>query len=181
MGRYAAVILAGGRARRMGGVDKPSITVDGVPLLHRVLATVADADPRIVVGPPTLRLPEGVHRTQEAPPGSGPAAAAAAGLTLIPPGVAQVALLAADMPFLTAAAVDTLRRVVNDAGVDGAVCEDDAGRPQWLCGVWRVESLRARLAPAPAWVPSLVARSGSACRLTHRTLRCGTTATPHRT
>ena len=45
MAGYAAVVLAGGRASRLGGVDKPSLPVAGVPLLHRVLAAVANADP----------------------------------------------------------------------------------------------------------------------------------------
>jgi molybdopterin-guanine dinucleotide biosynthesis protein A len=55
-----------------------------------------------------------------------------------------VAVLAADLPFLTAATVDALRRAVTSS-VDGAVLTDDEDRPQWLCGVWRTESLRRRL------------------------------------
>ncbi|MGW5673394.1 NTP transferase domain-containing protein, partial [Micromonospora sp. NPDC003776] len=47
---YAAVVLSGGAARRMGGVDKPARPVGGRPMLHRVLAAVADADQRLVVG-----------------------------------------------------------------------------------------------------------------------------------
>ncbi|WP_431881241.1 molybdenum cofactor guanylyltransferase [Micromonospora chalcea] len=109
---YAAVVLAGGAARRMGGVDKPARPVGGRPMLHRVLAAVADADQRIVVGP-SVPLPDGVRTTREEPPGGGPVAAIAAGLALLDPGTTTVALLAADLPLLTAAAVTELRRALD--------------------------------------------------------------------
>src|SRR3954468_9055653 len=57
---YAAVVLAGGRAARMGGQAKPQLDVGGRPMLATVLAAVADARPRVVVGPP-----------QGVPPGGG--------------------------------------------------------------------------------------------------------------
>lgn len=144
--RYAAVVLAGGAARRMGGVRKPAVPVAGRPMLHRVLEAAAGARPQVVVGPPDLPLPDGVARTLERPPGGGPAAAAAAGLVLVPPGTVQVALLAADLPFLTAPALAQLRRAAAADGVDGAVFVDDDDRPQWLCGVWRTAALTAALA-----------------------------------
>ncbi|MGC5384037.1 molybdenum cofactor guanylyltransferase [Micromonospora chalcea] len=109
---YAAVVLAGGAARRMGGVDKPARPVGGRPMLHRVLAAVADADQRIVVGP-SGPVPGGVRTTREEPPGGGPVAAIAAGLALLDPGTTTVALLAADLPLLTAAAVTELRRALD--------------------------------------------------------------------
>ncbi|MEV7351905.1 NTP transferase domain-containing protein [Micromonospora chalcea] len=109
---YAAVVLAGGAARRMGGVDKPARPVGGRPMLHRVLAAVADADQRIVVGP-SVPLPDGVRTTREEPPGGGPVAAIAAGLALLDPGTTTVALLAADLPLLTAAAVTELRHALD--------------------------------------------------------------------
>lgn len=36
----AAAILAGGRARRFGGVDKGALTLDGASILHRILEAV---------------------------------------------------------------------------------------------------------------------------------------------
>jgi len=80
-----AVVLAGGRARRLGGVDKPATPVGGTPMLHRVLAAVAGAHPRIVVGPHRGGLPDGVLQVREEPPGGGPVAAAAAGLAALRP------------------------------------------------------------------------------------------------
>ena len=74
----AAVILAGGQGRRLGGRDKPALLVGGRTLLDRALDAVSGV-PVVVVGPPRA-LPAGVFRVAEDPPGGGPAAAVAAGL-----------------------------------------------------------------------------------------------------
>jgi molybdopterin-guanine dinucleotide biosynthesis protein A len=142
---FAAVVLAGGAARRLGGAPKPARTVAGVPLLIRVLDAVRHADPRIVVGPRLAEGPDDVVYTREHPPGGGPVAAVAAGLALVGPGVDLVAVLGADLPLLTVDAVDRLRRAIADE-VDVAVYVDADGRPQWMCGVWRHASLARRLA-----------------------------------
>lgn len=149
---YAAVVLAGGAARRVGGVDKPALAVAGRPMLHRVLAAVADATARVVVGAPSVPLPPGTLLTREDPPGGGPVPAAAAGLARVGPDVDQVALLAADLPLLTPAAIAALRQAV--AADDGAVFVDQTGRRQWLCGVWRTAPLRQALADALCATPS---------------------------
>ncbi|MBU8857902.1 MULTISPECIES: NTP transferase domain-containing protein [unclassified Micromonospora] len=127
---YAAILLAGGAARRMGGVDKPARAVGGRSMLHRVLAAVADADQRIVVGP-SGPVPEGVRTTREEPPGGGPVAATAAGLALLDPGTTTVAVLAADLPLLTTAAVAGLRRALADptAGPDDGSKNASAAGP----------------------------------------------------
>src|SRR5690606_18486860 len=143
---YAAVVLAGGAGTRLGGAAKPALPVGGRPMLHRVLAAVADAPVRIVVGPPDLPLPEGVRRTLERPPGGGAVAATAAGLALVGQDLPLVALLAADLPLLTATAVRKLRAAAGLPGADGALFVDGAGRAQWLCGVWRTAALRAAVA-----------------------------------
>jgi molybdopterin-guanine dinucleotide biosynthesis protein A len=144
---YAAMVLAGGAARRLGGVAKAALEVGGRSLLERVLAAVPDARPRIVIGPAQLAagLPVDVAITSEEPPGGGPVAAAAAGLSLLPPGIGFVALLAADLPFLTRAAVSDLRRVAAAPTLDGALFIDSAGRRQLLCAVWRTSSLTSRI------------------------------------
>jgi len=139
---YAAVVLSGGAGRRMGGVDKPARPVGGRPMLHRVLDAVADATPRIVVGP-AGPVPDGVRVTREEPPGGGPVAATVAGLALLDPGPTSVALLAADLPLLTSAAVADLRRALDGSAADVACYVDGDGRRQQLCGVWRVAALRA--------------------------------------
>lgn len=131
-------------------------------MLHRVLAAVAGADPRIVVGPHRPDLPAGIRQVCEEPAGGGPVAALAAGLGAVPEGCPYVAVLAADLPFLEPGTLDALRRAsagpsgghpatpgVGDRGgerVDGAILVDPEGRDQVLCGVWRASALRARLA-----------------------------------
>ncbi|WP_092381296.1 molybdenum cofactor guanylyltransferase [Micromonospora phaseoli] len=162
MRAYAAVVLAGGAGRRMGGRDKPALPVGGVPMRERVLAAVGDASPRILVGAgPALA---GVRLTREVPPGGGPVAAVAAGLALLDVDVPAVALLAADLPLLTRSAVRQLLRHLDEAdldrpagsgdsfrtagpgtGTDGACFVDASGRRQTLCGVWRPDALRTAL------------------------------------
>ncbi|WP_433314452.1 molybdenum cofactor guanylyltransferase [Micromonospora sp. CA-269861] len=107
MGTYAAVVLAGGAARRMGGVDKPALPVAGRPMRDRVLAAVPDATTRVLVGAADA-VPAGVRVVRENPPGGGPVAAAAAGLAVLDPDTTVVALLAADLPLLTRAAIADL-------------------------------------------------------------------------
>lgn len=134
------MVLAGGSGRRLGGVDKPGLVVDGVSLLERVLSAVVDAERTVVVGPEreTARL---VTWACEDPPGGGPVAALAAGLALVD--APAVALLAADLPFLEAANVRVLRDAMGDR--DGALLLDADDRDQLLVGVWRTTSLRAAL------------------------------------
>jgi molybdopterin-guanine dinucleotide biosynthesis protein A len=135
---FAAVVLAGGAARRLGGVDKPALQVGGARLLDRVLTAVADAEQVVVVGP-RRPLARSVVWTREDPPGSGPAAALAAGLAAVT--ADQVVVLAADLPLLDADAVRSLRQAA--AGRDGAVLVDDTGREQLLVGCWSTVALRA--------------------------------------
>ncbi len=127
----------------MGGRPKPVLTVHGRTLLERVLDAVADAAPRVVVGPADLPVPAGTTLTSEEPPGGGPVAGLAAGLALIPAHVAEVAVLATDLPFLSPSAVRALRAAL--PAHDGAMYVDDTGRPQRLCAVWRAAALRTRL------------------------------------
>ncbi|MEV6797599.1 NTP transferase domain-containing protein [Micromonospora rifamycinica] len=145
MTAYAAVVLAGGAARRMGGRDKPVVPVHGRPMRDRVLAAVADAVPRVLVGPGGS-LPADVLVTREEPAGGGPVAATAAGLALLDSGTTVVALLAADLPLLTRPAVGVLLdALATGPAADGVCLLDDRGRRQPLCGVWRVPSLCAAL------------------------------------
>ncbi|SFO97271.1 Molybdopterin-guanine dinucleotide biosynthesis protein A [Geodermatophilus dictyosporus] len=144
---YAAVVLAGGRAARLGGRAKPQLEVGGRTMLAAVLAAVADADPRVVVGPPQP-VPGGVRVVREQPPGGGPVAAMRAGLSAVDADV--VAVLAGDLPFLTASLVRDLRERLTG---DGVLVVDDAGRDQYLLGVWRTAPLRAALAGTAGPVP----------------------------
>lgn len=141
---WAAVVLAGGSARRLGGVHKPSLVVGGRTLLDRALRAVVGADPIIVVGPETATCVP-VTWTREDPPGGGPVAGLAAGLAHIGE-ASEVAVLAADLAGITEDTVQRLRAALGPE-VDGAVLVDD-DHTQWLIGVWRAESLRLPAEPA---------------------------------
>ena len=139
---YTAVVLAGGKAARLGGQPKPQLEVGGRTMLAAVLDAVADASRRIVVGPPQLAPPD-VVLVRERPPGGGPVAALRAGLPEVSTDV--VALLAGDLPFLTAELIAELRARLTG---DGVLVLDETGRDQLLLGVWRTAALRAAVADA---------------------------------
>lgn len=141
---FAAVVLAGGRAARLGGQAKPQLEVGGRTMLATVLTAVAAADPRVVVGP-AQPVPDGVVLVREQPPGGGPVPALRAGLAAV--GTDVVAVLAGDLPFLTAEVVTGLRERM---GEDGVLLVDPGGRDQVLLGVWRTAALRAALAGVTA-------------------------------
>jgi molybdopterin-guanine dinucleotide biosynthesis protein A len=140
VGGHDAVILAGGRAARLGGRDKPGVPVGGRALIERVVAAVPAATRVVVVGPVRPGLP-GVTFTREDPPGGGPVPALRAGLAEV--SGPWTVLLAGDLPFLRPGHVSALLAAAR--GRSGAVLVDDSGREQWLVGAWRTASLVAAL------------------------------------
>ncbi|MGW0048275.1 NTP transferase domain-containing protein [Nocardia cyriacigeorgica] len=141
-----AIVLAGGRASRMGGVDKPAIVIGGRSMLNVALNAVAGCGQTVVVGPHRPELDPAVHQVREVPPGAGPVAAIGAGLRALGAEVApRVVVLAADLPFLTEWAVADLLRRSDQSGADAVFAADESGRPQYLIGVWRRDALTARL------------------------------------
>jgi len=138
-GPFGIIILAGGQGRRLGGQDKPGLVVGERTLLGSVVAagTAAGARQVIVVGPERPGL-DGVSFVGEQPPCAGPVPALRRGLAEASP--PWVAVLAADLPFLREAHLGALLAAA--AGHHGAILVDGAGRPQWLAGCWRAESLR---------------------------------------
>ncbi|HET9172669.1 MAG TPA: molybdenum cofactor guanylyltransferase [Actinospica sp.] len=159
-----AIVLAGGLARRLDGADKPALRIGDSTLLDRVLAACAEAGTVVCVGPERPTRGE-VRWTREDPPGSGPAAALAAGLCRLPEHPAPyVAVLAADLPFLTPEVVHTLW--TNAQGRDGAVLTDRAGRDQWLAACYRTSTLTAAFT-------RLIAEHGTAAGLSLKRLLAG--------
>jgi molybdopterin-guanine dinucleotide biosynthesis protein A len=146
---FDAVVLAGGHARRLGGVDKPGLVIGGSTLAASVVtaAVGAGAHRVIVAGPPRPELaalrpgpPGGLLRVHEEPPGAGPVPALRAALAhAVAP---LVAVLAADLPFLRAG---QLRMLVRAAAGGPVVAEDEQHSPQWLLGVWPTGPLREAL------------------------------------
>ncbi len=152
---WAAVVLAGGAGRRLGGTDKPALVIGGRTLLDRAVAACAGAERVVVVGP---RRPTSspVTWTREEPPGSGPLAALAAGLAALgPPGARSgvLVVLAADLPEVSPGLVGRLigaleppaDGAVVDPLPDGAAVVDPDGWVQPLVAVYRAAPLAAAL------------------------------------
>jgi molybdopterin-guanine dinucleotide biosynthesis protein A len=148
---FEAVILAGGRGSRLGGADKPGLTIGTTTLAAAVVTAAVAAGARrvILVGParPELAplaasLPGGLLVVREEPPGSGPIPALRRGLASA--GQPWTAVLAADLPFLRGHHLQALLQAAAPSPA-GAVLTDSGSRPQWLAGCWRTGRLRSAL------------------------------------
>jgi molybdopterin-guanine dinucleotide biosynthesis protein A len=137
---FDAIVLAGGRATRLGGVDKPAVVIGGQPLLERVLAAVAGAHHRVVVGPPR-GLPVSIVQCREQPTGTGPLAGLAAGMPFT--SAAVVVVLAADLPWV-GPAVPVLRTALHPTlppPPDAVALVDCTGRLNLLAAAWHRPAL----------------------------------------
>jgi molybdopterin-guanine dinucleotide biosynthesis protein A len=104
----SAAILAGGRARRLGGADKARLAVGDARIIDRqlaALAAVAD-DIRIVANDQERYAGLGLRVIADAVPGAGPLG----GLytALLDATHDRVVILACDLPFVTAALFERL-------------------------------------------------------------------------
>lgn len=163
VGVFDAVVLAGGGARRLGGVDKPGLRVGGRALIDRVLAACEQARTTVVVAAPREVAREVVWAREE-PAGAGPLAALAAGVRAAggagaagsaeaagsaaaadgAEGAPVVVVVSADLPFLDGAAVRGLLVRLAEGGADAVLARDAEGRDQPLVGAY----LRAPLVRA---------------------------------
>ena len=147
MSELSAILLAGGRGSRMGGIQKPLLEVGGRSLLDVAVAAARKAvcDPIIVVGDAVAdAAPISVVWVREEPAFGGPAAAIVAALPLVTG--ARTLVLACDLPGAGAAA--QLLCAAPDRG-DGVCLEDQSGSSQWLAGIYRTEALRTAAARLP--------------------------------
>ncbi len=168
IGLLRAIVLAGGRARRLGGRDKAALRLRGETLLARTLRAVPGT-PVVVVGPPTVTVPRGVLRVSEDPPAGGPAAGVVAGLRADitqhhgadadarqpsegQPLEAQsgaIAVLAVDQPGVDTGTVTRLLRALSAHDSGAVVVADD--RRQYTIGVFAAAALHDRAASRPSW------------------------------
>lgn len=153
-----AIVLAGGRGTRLGGIDKAAVELAGERLVDRVVAAARayGAAPVVVVGP-DRPAPPGVVVVREDPPFAGPLAALAAGLdalssaahseTATPP---WTLLLSCDLvdPDGVCRALTAALRADPDPELDGVLLRDPEGRGQWLAGAYRVAALAAGIRAA---------------------------------
>ncbi|WP_285249087.1 NTP transferase domain-containing protein [Pseudarthrobacter sp. efr-133-R2A-89] len=158
---FDALILAGGRSSRLGGVPKQSLVLRGRTLLDWTIEAAAGARHTVVVGDvscssppsrgvsddagPAQSLPPGVLSCREEPAFAGPAAGISAGLAALAEhggGAPFTLVLACDMP-LAARAVATLRAAVAAAGDGrGAVARSADGREQPLAAIYNTDELK---------------------------------------
>ncbi len=140
---WTAIVLAGGRARRLAGADKAELTLGGERLVDLVLDGLPVDLPVLLVGParPTRRTVDAI--TEQVPFG-GPVSAFAAGLShAVTP---LVVLLAVDVPRAPSLAADLVEVLAVDGGIDAVVPVDAGGYRQPLCAAYRAAAARDALA-----------------------------------
>ncbi|UFU13554.1 NTP transferase domain-containing protein [Curtobacterium sp. C1] len=140
---HDAVLLAGGRASRMSGIDKTALVADGLALSDHAVAAAARARSVVLVGLRDGRsAPDGIVVTREDPPFGGPVAGIAAGLEAIAEPAPWTLVLACDL-VRPERAVDALLWAADDtADADGFVAVDEDGRRQPLLALYRSSALR---------------------------------------
>jgi molybdenum cofactor guanylyltransferase len=126
MSDVSALILAGGKATRFGGIAKHALVIDGRTILERQLAVLAPRVAEVVISAP-IDIPG--FRTVRDVTGEGPLAGIAAGLAAITQPWTLV--LAGDMPFITAKIIDSL--IAARAPELDAVGLEVGGLPEPLC------------------------------------------------
>ncbi len=163
-------LIAGGKARRLGGVAKGLLELEGRPIARRLvelapsrfadtLLVSDDAAPYAFLGVRTV----GAVVADKGAPGGVHAALTAATTP-------WVFVVAADMPFVAPAAIDVLLAARRE-GVDGVLFEVQ-GRPEPLLAVYRA-SLAPRWGQALSGNPSFerLFASFSICALPEAALR----------
>ncbi|MDQ6658714.1 MAG: NTP transferase domain-containing protein [Actinomycetota bacterium] len=147
---FDAIVLAGGRATRMGGIGKPLLRVAGVTLLDMALGAAAGARSLVVVGPADLPVPERVQLVREDPPFGGPAAALAEGLKPLRRNepAPWVLVLAADQPAAGLVVPALLAAGDTPLPSDAVIAVDRAGRRQLLMALYRSTALATAVGTA---------------------------------
>jgi molybdopterin-guanine dinucleotide biosynthesis protein A len=124
--RVSAAILAGGRARRLGGADKASLAIGHQRIIDRQLAALAGlTDDLRIVANDARHEALGVRRIADAIAGCGPLGGIYS--ALLDARHARVIVLACDLPFVTR----DLLRLIAEAGRE----EDDAVMPRSARGL----------------------------------------------
>lgn len=138
------VVLAGGRARRMGGESKAGVGLAGGPLIARPLEAMAAVCDRVaVVCKPDTELPllgSGAERWDEPAEPHHPLAGLAFALERAGE---EVLACAGDMPFVDAALFEAVKEVAAGAPDALAVVAEAGGRLEPLLGVYRPSALAA--------------------------------------
>lgn len=144
--QVTALILAGGRSRRMGS-DKALATWQGIPLLQRVFAVAQDCCKTVFVLTPWAEryqkfLPSHANWIAEPPTFSGPLVALGLGLESIQ--TPWALLLACDLPQLEGTVLQRwIKKLPNASPAVVAVVPYHQNRWEPLCGFYHVDALPA--------------------------------------
>lgn len=136
---FEALVLAGGRGSRLGGIDKAGLQVHGRRLVDRVISAAREAGAKAVtvVGPQSAgTMADRVLREQ--PAFAGPLAGIAAGIGHV--AAPWVMVLACDLQH-PQAVIHRLAFLPESGDADGVILVDQDGREQWMAGIYRTEAL----------------------------------------
>ncbi len=139
-----ALILAGGRATRFGGIDKSALIVGGETIFARQVRVLEPRVAEIIVA--TAGEVPGYRSVVDTVTGVGPLAGIAAGLAAVL--TPWMVVVAGDMPYLTGALIDRMLAIASPE-IDAVGIRID-GLPEPLCCVLGVAAvgpvIEARLA-----------------------------------
>lgn len=137
---HDAIVLAGGRGSRLGGVDKATVVVAGQTLLERSLTAVNSARETVFVG--HSPVPEPIRRTLEYPPDGGPVAGIIAGFKMLAAGADWILVLAVDQPAADQVIPQILSAMAAAPAEVDVICTfDDEDFPQWLLAAYRRDAI----------------------------------------
>ena len=163
---FNAIVLAGGRSSRLGGVPKAGLLVDGQTLLERTLGTVRHARSVAIAGPAEVgdflpAIPSQCFIVREEPAFSGPAAAVGAAVHALHSTDAAedfaplwTLVLACDMPG-AAGAVQALLAEASRAPGPSLMAIDSSGALQPLAALYRTDALRGAVNGQPGRLENL--------------------------
>ena len=132
--KAAALILNGGKARRMGGADKSRIQVEGESIVHRQCELLSQRFESLAMVGNAIDIPAGLplHALSDRVGGLGPVDGLASGLAWSPE--PWLFVVASDMPFLSLPLIDALLAAREEQS--DIVCVDSAGRAQPLFALY---------------------------------------------
>ena len=141
----AAAIIAGGRGRRLGGLDKSGLVIGGRRIIDRQLAVLGQVAPCVLVVTDDHHRfrASGLQVCDDVLPGAGPLGGLHTALTRSPG--RRTLVVAGDLPFLSGA---FLRHLAGRAPRAEAVVPRNAAGLQPLCAVYDrgcADAVRARI------------------------------------
>ncbi|MCP4384128.1 MAG: NTP transferase domain-containing protein [Hyphomicrobiales bacterium] len=138
--RVGAIVLAAGQARRMGGPNKLTATVDGSPLVRIATQAAIGSVAKSVVVVTGHRADETVRAVDDLDVrfahnpdyANGLSSSLKCGIAALPPGLDAAVVLLADMPRIDAATIDRLIKSFDPAGgglIVVPTCQGKRGNP----------------------------------------------------